>query len=224
MHIWIIMDWNRRWAKQKFLPTIFWHKAWFENAVKIIRYSSKNSSIKYLTLWALSKENLFKRDSEEISWIIKLIEKLQDLLPELQENNIKFETIWDIEKLPLESQKVLKIVKNETKNNSWMILVTALVYSWQDEIIRATKKIFASWIDINSLDEKGFKKFLDTADYPPPDLIIRTGGDIRHSWFMLYDSDYSEYFFSQKLWPDFDEKEFEKSIDFLKWSKRNFGK
>lgn len=224
MHIWIIMDWNRRWAKQKFLPTIFWHKAWFENAVKIIRYSSKNSSIKYLTLWALSKENLFKRDSEEISWIIKLIEKLQDLLPELQENNIKFETIWDIEKLPLESQKVLKIVKNETKNNSWMILVTALVYSWQDEIIRATKKIFASWIDINSLDEKWFKKFLDTADYPPPDLIIRTGGDIRHSWFMLYDSDYSEYFFSQKLWPDFDEKEFEKSIDFLKWSKRNFGK
>ncbi len=224
MHLWIIMDWNRRWAKSKMLPTLMWHKAWFENAVKIIRYAWKIPEISHLTLWALSKENLVKRDALELAWIIKLIEKLQYLLPELQENNIKFETIWDIEKLPETSQKVLQNVKNETKNNTGMILIAAFVYSGQDEIIRAIKKIFSSWIDINSLDEKWFKKFLDTRDFPAPDLIIRTGWDIRHSGFMLYDSDYSEYYFTQKLWPDFDEQELEKAIDFLQWSKRNFGK
>ena len=142
MHLWIIMDWNRRWAKNRFLPTIMWHKAWFDNAVKIISFAWWNTEITHLTLWALSKENLVKRDSEEIAWIIKLIEKLQDLLPDLQKNNIKFETIWDIEKLPIESQKVLQNLKDETKSNSWMKLIAALVYSWQDEIVRATKKIF----------------------------------------------------------------------------------
>lgn len=223
MHIWIIMDWNRRWAKNKNKPSIFWHKAWFENAIKIIELAH-DKWINYLTLWALSKENLIKRDKEELSWIIALINKLTDLLPRLQKNNIKFETIWDIEKLPKTSQNILEKVKNETKNYSWMVLIIALVYSGQDEIIRAIKKINSLNYDINSLDEKSFKKFLDTAYFPSPDLIIRTGWDIRHSGFMLYDSDYSEYFFSEKFWPDFDWEKLNKALDFLENSKRNFGK
>lgn len=217
------MDWNRRWAKSKILPTIMWHKAWFEKAVEIIDLS-KQKKIDYLTLWALSKENLVKRDKEELTWIIKLIEKLEELLPRLQKNNIKFETIWDIEKLPETSQNILKKVKQETQNNTWMVLNVALVYSWQDEIVRAIKKAFESWINIEELDEKWFKNFLDTKNFPPPDLIIRTGWDIRHSGFMLYDSDYSEYYFTDKLWPDFDEQELDNALNFFNKSKRNFWK
>lgn len=224
MHLGIIMDGNRRWAKAKLLPTIMWHKAWFENAVKIIGYAGKNWDISHLTLWALSKENLIKREPEELSGIIKLIEKLADLLPEMQENNIKFETIWDIEKLPQTSQIILQKVKDQTKNNSGMVLIAALVYSGQDEIIRWIKKMTSLWVNIDDLDEKWFKQFLDTGRFPSPDLIIRTGWDMRHSGFMLYESDYSEYYFSEKFWPDFDEFELKKAIHSFQSAKRNFWK
>lgn len=224
MHLWIIMDGNRRWAKKRLLPTIMGHKAWFDTAKNIIEYAGKNKDITHLTLWALSKENLVKRDAEELAGIIKLIEKLEDLLPNMQENNIKFETIWDIEKLPFKSVEILKKVKKETQNNSGMVLIAALVYSWQDEIVRGIKKVFESGIDLNTLDEKMFKKFLDTKDFPAPDLIIRTGGDIRHSGFTLYDSAYSEYYFTEELWPDFDKNKFDMALDFFENCKRNFGK
>ncbi|MDD5769663.1 MAG: polyprenyl diphosphate synthase [Candidatus Gracilibacteria bacterium] len=223
MHLGIIMDGNRRWAKLKSLPTIFGHKAGFDNAMKIIELVS-DKNIKYITLWALSKENLVKRDSEELSGIIKLINELEKLIPKLQKNNIRFETIGDIEKLPIGSQNILKKVKAETSQNTKTFLTVALVYSGQDEIIRAVKKLINSGFDINNLDEKTFRQFIDTSNLPPADLIIRTGGDIRHSGFMLYDSDYSEYYFSKKLWPDFDEKELDNALDFFENCKRNFGK
>lgn len=223
MHLWIIMDGNRRWAKTRLLPTIIWHKAWFDNAVKIIDLA-KDKQIDFLTLWALSKENLVKREPEELAGIIKLIEKLEDLIPRLQKNNIKFETIWDIEKLPETSKNILTKVKKETLNNNWMVLVVALVYGWQDEIIRAIQRLQFAHFDISTLTEQNFKQFLDTALFPAPDLIIRTGWDIRHSGFNLYDSAYSEYYFTDKLWPEFDEKELDKALDFFHSSKRNFGK
>lgn len=222
-HIWIIMDWNRRWAKNKLLPSIVWHKYGYENAINTIKIAQKKW-IKHLTLWALSKENLQKRDVWEIDWIIKIINSLKDLTPDLLKQNIKFETIWNINSLPETSQNILNDLKNNTSNNSWLVLTLALVYSWQDEIIRWIKKALNNWIDINEIDEKSFRQYLDVYFLPPPDLIIRTWWDVRHSWFLLYDSDYSEYFFSEKLWPDFDEAEFDKAIDFFYKSKRNFWK
>lgn len=221
MHLWIIMDWNRRWAKSKNLLSIFWHKAWYDNALKIVELAS-NKNIEYLTLWALSKENLLKRDKDELKWIIRLINKLSELKDKLLKENIKFETIWNIEKLPEKSKNILLEVKNHTKNNTWLKLIIALAYSWEDEIVRAVRKFVDSWNDVNNLDEESFRSYLDTAHFPKPDLIIRTGWDIRHSGFLLYDSDYSEYFFSKKLWPDFDEEELEKALDFYNSSKRNF--
>jgi undecaprenyl diphosphate synthase len=139
-------------------------------------------------------------------------------------DNLKFETIWDISKLPKESQEILEKVKNDTKNNTWITLILALIYWWQDEIVRATKKIISAWINPESLNRKEFRKFLDLWAFPEVELIIRTGWDIRHSWFLLYDSEYSEYYFTPKKWPEFDEKEFDKAIDFFNSSKRNFGK
>lgn len=222
-HIWIIMDWNRRWAKSRFLPSIAWHKAWADNVKKICKIADKYW-IKYLTLWALSVDNLEKREKEEIEWIIKLINKIEDFLWEMLEENLKFKFIWNIEKLPTESQNILKKIEEKTKNNPWIVLTIALIYGWQDEIIRATKKIIDLWIKPENLSREEFKKYLDTNFLPNPDLIIRTWWDFRHSWFLLFDSEYSEYFFSEKKWPDFDEEEFLKALESLKNSKRNFGK
>lgn len=223
MHVWIIMDWNRRWAKLQNKPSFFWHTVWFENIQKIVEVAL-NKWIKHLTLWALSKENLEKRSIDEINWLLKLINKFVDFLPKLIKNNIIFNTIGDIKKLPSKSQKVLQKIKDLTKYNTWMSFIVALVYSWQDEIIRAIKNMINSWFNINILNEHNFRQFLDTSNLPPIDLIIRTGWDIRHSGFTLYDSAYSEYYFTEKFWPEFNEEDFNKALDFYNKRERRFWK
>jgi len=222
-HLWIIMDWNRRWANSKWLPKIMWHKAWADNVVKIAEYADE-LWIKYLTLWALSTDNLQKREEKEVQAIIKLVNSIEKYLDKMGINNLKFETIWDIEKLPKESQKILKKVKENTKNNTWLTLILALIYWGQDEIVRATKKIIRDWINPDKLDRNEFRKYLDTWAFPEIELIIRTGWDIRLSWFMLYDSEYAEYYFTPKKWPEFNKKELYRAIDSFSWSKRNFWK
>jgi len=222
-HLWIIMDWNRRWANSRGLPKIMGHKAWADNVVKITEYADK-IWVKYLTLWALSTDNLNKREKKEVEAIIKLVNSIEKYLDKMKIDNLRFETIWDIEKLPEKSQKILKKVKENTKNNTWITLILALIYWWQDEIVRATKKIIEAWLNPEELDRKEFRKYLDTWAFPEVELIIRTGWDIRHSGFMLYDSEYAEYYFTPKKWPEFDEKELNKAIESFNWSKRNFGK
>lgn len=220
-HLWIIMDWNRRWAKSKMLPKLAWHKAWADNVVKITKLCDERW-IKYLTLWALSTENLVKRDLEEVTWIIKLINNIKSFLWEMLEERVRFNVIWDIARLPEESQKVLNEVVVGTKNNIWIVLTVALIYWWQDEIIRATKKIIKAWINPDDLNEIEFRKYLDTKDLPNPDLIVRTGWDIRHSWFLLFDSAYSEYYYTEKWWPAFNEEELDKALNSFSKVKRNF--
>ena len=222
-HLAIIMDWNRRWAKSKFLPVFAGHKAWADNVVKIAEKADE-LWIKYLTLWALSSDNLDKRNKKEVEWIIKLVNSIEKYLEKMDIDNLKFETIWDISKLPEQSQEVLKKVKENTKNNTWLVLTLALIYWWQDEIIRATKKIIDSWLNPENLTKEEFRKYLDTNYLPNPDVIVRTGWDIRHSGFLLFDSEYSEYYFTEKWWPAFDEKEVDKVVDFFEKSRRNFGK
>ncbi len=222
-HLWIIMDWNRRWAKSKFLPAIAWHKAWADNVVKIVELAEKKW-IKYITLWALSTDNLKKRPKEEVAAIIKLIDNIESFLWKMIDDNLKFETIWNVEELPEESQIVLQRVKDKTKNNTGITLIIALIYWWQDEIIRTTKKIIKNWIDPETLTKEEFRKHTDTWKFPVIDMIVRTGWDIRHSWFMLFDSEYSEYYFTNKKWPEFNEEELDNVIESFKSSKRNFWK
>ena len=219
----IIMDWNRRWAKERFLPSLAWHKAWAENVKQVVE-SAWEAWIKYLTLWALSTDNLTKRAPEEVKWIIQLINNIESFLWEILEQGLKFETIWNISKLPEESQKILIKVKDKTKNNTWLTLIIALIYWGQDEIIRWIKKFILEWWDTNNFDESNFRQYLDTWLYPPVDLIVRTWWDIRTSGFLLYDSPYSEYYFTNKKWPEFNNDEFNKAIDFYDNSKRNFWK
>lgn len=220
-HIWIIMDWNRRWAENKWLMKIAWHKAWADNVEKIVEYS-QNIWIKYITLWALSKDNLEKRDENEIKAIIKLIDNIEFFLAKMIKKWLKFETIWDLSKLPEKSQKILNKIKQKTKNNTQITLILALVYSWQDEIIRWFQKVIQEWINISDLNQKNFKKFLDSWIFPEPDLIIRTWWDTRHSWFLLYLSEYSEYYYTNLMWPDFNKFELDKAIESYNSRTRNF--
>ena len=217
------MDGNRRWARERYLPAIFWHKAWFDNVQTITR-EAKYAWVTYLTLWALSTENIKKRDSDEIEGIIKLIHHVPKLLPEFQKEGVKLQVIWDIWKLPQDTQAILWDLQYQTQSNTWIILTVALVYGWQDEIVRATKKIIAAWVDPDTLDEEALKAYLDTSILPSPDLIIRTGWDIRHSGFLLYDSAYSEYYFTDKKWPEFDRDELHEALKQFEESKRNFWK
>lgn len=241
-HIWIIMDGNRRWAKKKFLPTLAWHTAWAKNIQTTVEYALKNN-ISTLTLWALSTENLTKRNTKEVEGIISLLNDAEKYLGGLIKNKIRFETIGDISRLPEKSQEILKNLKQKTEKNSTLTVVVALVYWGQDEIIRGIKKVLGNFLPswphplsfegegskklkefLDKLTQENFREYLDTGKYSPPDLIIRTGGDTRHSGFLLYDSAYSEYYFTETLWPDFDKKEFAKAVKFYTKSKRNFGK
>ncbi len=217
------MDGNRRWAKSKFLPTIAWHKAGADNVVRITELCS-DKWITHLTLWALSTENLQKRSPEEIQAIIKLVNSIESYIKKMEIEDLRFNVIGDISRLPVESQQILARVKQETEDNTGITLTIALVYGWQDEIVRATKRIIAAGIDPEMLNEQEFRKYLDTGDLPFPDVIVRTGGDIRHSGFLLYDSAYSEYYFTDKKWPEFDQDELTNVIEFFENSKRNFWK
>jgi len=222
-HLWIIMDGNRRWAKSRMLPAFAWHKAWADNVVKIVEHADARW-ISHITLWALSTENLQKRSSEEVEWIIKLVNSIEKYLERMKVKSLKFQTIWDISKLPEASQIILKDIKEKTSRNTWITVTIWLIYWGQDDIVRATKKIIAAGIDPSTLNESEFRKYLDTSILPTPDMIVRTGWDIRHSGFLLYDSAYSEYYFTQKKWPEFDEKELDTVIETFQSSKRNFWK
>lgn len=220
-HIWIIMDWNRRWAKKNWLLQILWHKAWAENVDKIVEYADE-LWIKFLTLWWLSKDNLNKRDKNEINSIIKLINNIEKYLSKMLEKWLKFEVIWDIKKLPQKSQLILDKITQKTKNNLWITLILALVYNWRDEIERAYIKAEENWILPKQLLDWWIRNFLDSWKYPDLDLIIRTAWDTRHSWFMLYLSEYAEYYYTNIFWPDFDKREFDKAINSYKLRNRRF--
>lgn len=215
------MDGNRRWAKSRMMPGIFGHKAGFDNLRTITRLAN-DKGIKYLTVWALSTENLKKRGDEEIQGIIKIIDASIKLLPEFMQEQVCIKVIGDIARLPENSQDILQTLSTETQNNTGIILTVALVYGGQNEILRATQKILKAGIKSEDITEEIFKKYIDTSDLPEPDIIVRTGGDMRHSGFLLYDSAYSEYYFTDKKWPDFDEEELDNVIDFFTKSKRNF--
>ena len=222
-HIAIIMDGNRRWATDKWLPTHKWHRAWADNCINIVT-AANTRWLKYITLWGLSTENLEKRSASEVLELVKIMSGAKKYLDEIMENNGKVELIWDIDKLPKVALSALNYLVEKTKNNTGLTMVLALVYGWKNEIIRGIQKFVSEGWDIDTLNEQSFWSYLDTGKYPPADLIVRTGWDIRHSGFLLYQSDYSEYYFTEKKWPEFDEDELDKAIAQFNKSKRNFWK
>lgn len=221
-HIAIIMDGNGRWAKERFLPRNFGHQEGMERVIEIVE-ASRLLGIKSLTLYAFSTEN-WKRPKTEISGLMKLlIIYIRRELNKLLKNGVKLNVLGDISKLPKEAKDEILNGIEKTQNNKEMILNIALNYGGRDEIVRGIKDIIkdvnTGSLDIEKLDSKVFSDYLYTKGQPDPDLIIRPSGELRLSNFLLYQAAYSEFWFSDVLWPDFKEENLYKAI--LDYQRRN---
>ena len=220
-HIAIIMDGNGRWAKEKKLPRTAGHKKGVENVREIAIHANK-LGIKCLTLYAFSTEN-WKRSQKEVNFIMSLPEVFFNAyLKELMEENVKVMMIGRDDRIPKKTMKIFNKAIEETKNNTGLILNFAVNYGGRDEIIRAVKR-FNEVDDIDNLDEDKLNDYLDTASLPELDLIIRTSGELRLSNFLLYQSAYSELYFTDKYWPDFSTQDLDEAISKYNNRKRNFG-
>ncbi|MBI2252966.1 MAG: isoprenyl transferase [Armatimonadetes bacterium] len=223
-HIAIIMDGNRRWAKNKRLPVIMGHQA----GVKAFRRTveaARELGIKILTVYAFSCEN-WNRPNHEVSILLHLFEYYtQKERENLKKNGIKFQTIGEIDKLPLKLQKELKKTEEYTKENKNLILNLAINYSGREEILRAIRLLFKDFNgkNLDSLNNEVFANYLYTAKIPDPDLLIRTSGEIRISNFLLWQLAYSELWFSSKLWPEFNKEELILAIQEYQKRDRRFG-
>ena len=221
-HVAIIMDGNGRWAKKRFLPRAAGHQEGMKRVVDIVEAAEK-LNIKYLSLYAFSTEN-WKRPKEEINGLMKLLVKYIEMeLERLNKNNIKIQTMGNLSKLPkIPRQEVERAVKL-TENNTKMILNIGLNYGGKNEIVRAVKNILED-IKMGNISEEDintetFSNYLYTKGLPEPDLLIRPSGEQRLSNFMLYQMAYTEFWFSDVLWPDFKEEDLCRAI--IDYQKRN---
>ncbi|MCX7856805.1 MAG: isoprenyl transferase [Deltaproteobacteria bacterium] len=223
-HVAIIMDGNGRWARLRNLPRIEGHITGIESVREVVK-TTKELNIPFLTLYAFSKEN-WNRPESEVRKLLELLELYLDKdYPLLMENNIRFKAIGEIEDFPENIQKKIEWVMEETDKNSSLTLTVALSYSGRSEIIRAVKEILkdAKVGKIEDIDEQSFKKYLYTKDLPDPDLLIRTSGEKRVSNFLLYQMAYTEIYVTDTLWPDFRKKEYLEALADYARRERRFG-
>jgi len=179
--------------------------------------------VKYLTLYAFSEEN-WSRPVTEISGLMQLLKiYLRKKLRDLTANDIRFAIIGNLEKLPAKARQLIEQTMNRTANNRKMVLTLALSYSGRDEIVRAVHKIIEKKIPVESVTQNSFANYLDTHNYPDPDLLIRTSGELRISNFMLWQLAYSEIVVTDTLWPDFSAKDLYGAIIELQTRVRRFG-
>jgi undecaprenyl diphosphate synthase len=223
IHVAFILDGNRRWAKERGLPTFFGHKKGMENAKKIVLYAQK-VGLKVITMYAFSTEN-WSRSEKEVNYLMKLFENYLDkYIDEYHKRGIKFKHIGSLKELPVSLQKKLKNAIELTKNNKGLIANLALNYGGRDEIKRAVQKLVSKGIKIEDIDLDLISENLDTAGLPDPDLIVRTSGEHRTSGFLIWQAAYAELYFPKIHWPDFNEKEFDKAIAEFNKRQRRFGK
>ena len=225
-HIAIIMDGNGRWAKERLLPRTLGHKAGVEAIRSVIKEGS-NLGVKHITLYAFSTEN-WKRPKLEVEALMNLLNTyLKKELKELHENNVKITTIGDIEVLPIKSLEAVNNAINTTKYNTGLNLNIALNYGSRNDIKNAVidivKNCKSGKIDIKDINEDMISNYLSTKSIPDPDLIIRTSGEQRISNFLLWELAYSEFYFTDVYWPDFNEEELRKAIYVYQSRDRRFG-
>ncbi len=226
-HVAIIMDGNRRWAKKKNLPVAMGHREGVKRIMEIVE-TAADVGINYLTVYAFSTEN-WGREKNEVDCLMSLlIEFLKKELNRIIKNNIKLNLIGRIEDLPNNVREEVKSAIDATKDNKRFNLNIALSYGGRDEIVTAVKNIVKdvenNEINIDNLNEENFKNYLFTKNSTDPDFLIRTSGEVRISNFLLYQLAYTEFYFTDVLWPDFKETELFEAI--LEYQKRNrrFGK
>ncbi|MCL4377510.1 MAG: isoprenyl transferase [Actinobacteria bacterium] len=227
LHVAVIMDGNGRWASERGFPRIVGHKEGVKPLKRIVCLCS-DLGIKYLTAYSFSSEN-WKRPQKEVSGLMQLFfETIASELEELNKNGVRIVLIGNRKMIPRKVLKRFEDAENATKNNNNVILNIAFSYGSRQEILEAARKactnIKNNEADINDLDEKYFSGLLFTQNCPDPDLLIRTGGELRVSNFLLWQIAYSELYFTKTLWPDFTDAEFLQAIHDYQCRNRRFGK
>lgn len=221
-HVAFIMDGNGRWAEQRGLPRMEGHRAGVTNIRPVIIYLN-NQAVEYTTLYAFSTEN-WSRPEDEVNGLFNLLENIIDKeARELHKNGIRIRHIGNLDGLSPELQKSIKRATSLTAGNTGMTLGVALNYGGREEILNAIRNIINGKVPPENIDEKSFGEYLQTVDFPDVDLVIRTGGEIRTSNFLIWQAAYSEYYFTPVLWPDFNEEELEKALLAYSQRQRRFG-
>jgi len=207
-HIALIMDGNRRWARKKGLSVLEGHKAG-EDRIEPIIDCALEWGIPYLTFWAFSTEN-WRRSQKEVTFLLNLYRKdLSKRVDNFHKKNVKINIIGNLSMFPEDIQEKTRQWVDKTKDNKKITVNIALSYGGRDEIIRAINKLPEQ---IDNLTIEQFSNYLDTANQPDPDLLIRTGGEKRLSGFLLWQLEYTELYFTDTLWPDFTVEEFKKAL------------
>ncbi len=226
-HVAIIMDGNRRWAKERNLPSAFGHKKGVDALKKVMR-ACDDFGVKYLTVYAFSTEN-WNRKQEEIDFLMDLLgQTIKNELKEMHENGVVINFIGDLTKLSPKLQEILANAVEVTKNNSGVRLQIAFNYGSRDEIVHAVKNIVnevkEGKLEVDSITEKTISDYLYTKNIPDPDLLIRTGGEMRVSNYLLWQIAYAEFVVTKMLWPDFDKNALANAIEEFHSRHRRYGK
>lgn len=222
-HVAIIMDGNGRWAMRQQHERLFGH----QNAMTAVRQAVEaavQTGVKYLTLYTFSTEN-WNRPTDEIDGLMELLVKaVHEETKTLMDNNVRLSMIGDLQRIPERSRSTLQQCMDRTAGNTAMTLVLALSYSSRWEIAQALKRICADGLKPDDIGEETLRRYLTTAEYPDPDLLIRTGGELRISNFLLWQMAYTELYFSEQLWPDFRHEDFYAALKDYQGRQRRFGK
>lgn len=222
-HIAIIMDGNRRWAKERNLPSAMGHKKGVD-ALKAALKACHKFGVKYLTVYAFSTEN-WNRKPEEVAFLMELLANtIKNELQELHENGVVINFIGDLTKLNPKLQKILYDAMDYTKDNTGVRLQIAFNYGSRDEIVNAVRHIIEKGVKSEDITEDLISKELYTNNIPDPDLLIRTGGEMRVSNYLLWQIAYSEFIVMQEFWPEFDEGLLSKAIFEFGHRQRRYGK
>ena len=221
-HVAIIMDGNGRWAKQRNLPRFEGHQAGVENMHAAIEYFSQ-LKVKYLTVYGFSTEN-WNRPEEEIDGLLHLLqETIDEETMKLHRQGVRLRHLGQPERLPRNLQIAIDKIVDLTKNNTGLNFSFAFNYGGRTEIVDAARRLVTEGIPVEKIDEKLFSRYLYTADLPDVDLVIRTGGELRVSNFLIWQAAYSEYYFTDVLWPDFNKQEIDRALLAYSQRQRRFG-
>ena len=225
-HVAIILDGNGRWAKKRFLPRNRGHAQGSKTVERIIE-DAFDMGIKYLTVYAFSTEN-WRRPKDEVDALMKLLrDYLKTCIKRANKNNMRVRVIGDVTGLSEDLREKIEQLEEASKGNTGINFTIALNYGSRDEMIRAMKKmagdLLAGTLKKEDITEDAFAGYLDTKGIPEPDLMIRTSGEQRLSNFMLWQLAYTEFYFTDVLWPDFNKKELKKAVEYYNGRERRFG-
>ena len=221
-HVAIIMDGNGRWAKHRGLPRLMGHKAGGDNIRPVVKIFA-DYGVRYVTLYAFSTEN-WNRPKVEVAGLLGLLTRRIDMeTRSFHKENIRLIHIGRLDRLSQKLRQKVEAAMELTKSNTGLTLCLAFAYGGRDEIVQAARRLSSENLPDNKIDETALSRFLYTAGIPDPDLIIRTGGEVRLSNFLLWQAAYSELCFTPVLWPDFGGKEIKEALSEYERRQRRFG-